>query len=143
MVSVNKFIDPRIDSNTLKTRTYSITQGGSNISYRHYRAMSHSTSQTKWHVDLEDGIYMSRRIFVAYSVVITFANSNIANPGANPPGATGNSGLRAYPLASVIQSISFAPGNDNLTNTTWNSIHALMRYGSGARRKKQVDVWFP
>ena len=67
MVSVIKYIDPRIDSNTLKERTYSITQGGANISYRNYRAMSHSTSQTKWHVDLEDGIYLSRRMFVAYT----------------------------------------------------------------------------
>ena len=139
MVSVIKFVDPRIDESTLGERIYSVFQGGSSISYRHWTAMSHNASQTQWYLNVADNLYSGRRWFVAYTVRVQFAAAKVANANT----ASGNWGLRAFPLASITLNVALSPGNDTINNPVSNNIHALMHYGSSPDERNRWMSGFP
>jgi hypothetical protein len=110
-VEVSLLEDPLVALNN--KRSYGVVKGGQTVTWQSYPSTSFTSSGSQITISCNPpsrDIIIDRRVFLSCSFTVTFTGTG--NPLLNL-GTT--DGLRAYPLASVINSIGFQIGNTNVT----------------------------
>lgn len=122
-----RVIDPRL--NFYDEREYGILTGGSQISWKPYTSTSFSNTSFNFSCPPPNpGICIDPRVYVNVPVRIDFTGTN-PNVGANLLQDNFDS-FRAFPLSSVIQTLTVRINNSAASINLADVIHALTRYNT-------------
>lgn len=129
-VPVKKVIDPRLD---IQERVYYAKMGGANITYNEYQALSATDSQIVWsNTTPSVNVGVDRRMYVEMDFDVEYPSTvEVGNlPKFNTIMRDKNLGLRQYPLASAIETVSLKLNNSTQSSNCQDLVHALQRYGT-------------
>ncbi len=129
-VPVVRVLDPRLD---IQKRVYYAKQGGANITHQQYSAVSATNSQVVWSQTTPSvNVGVDRRMYIEFRYHVSYPASVLDDdlPEVNQILRGNALGLRAYPVASAIETVSLKLNNSTMTSNCQDLVHALQRYGT-------------
>lgn len=131
-VSTYKVLDPITDINS--KREYIVLKGGSRVTYKSINSTSYSESSIQFTAPPPSpGVIVSRKLMLKLPVRITFVgDSGSASQGLLQ---TGYDAFRAYPISSVMNTMSVSINNTTVSINMSDVIQPLLRYNTGLHIK--------
>lgn len=120
--------DPRTSLHLNQYQKYIANKGSKQATHKIFTSTSYSDSQISFSCPPPSLKHVvSRRVMVEATFKITAKDAN-GNPAAFQIGS--NDAPRAFPLASVLQTLTVTLNNQNFSCNVSDVIHALLRYGA-------------
>ncbi len=119
-----RVLDPVTDIN--QNRVYCLLSGGSEVTWKPNVSTSFSQSSAQWSAPPPSpAIIIDRKVYMAVPVTINFTGTN---PIAGPLLQTGVDAFRAYPLQSIMNTLSVTINNTTVTQNISDTTPYLLRY---------------
>jgi len=119
-----RVLDPVVDIN--ENRVYCLLQGGAEVTWKPNVSTSFSQSSAQWSAPPPSpAIIIDRKVYMAVPVTINFAGNN---PIVGPLLQSGVDAFRAYPLQSIMNTLSVTINNTTVTQNISDTNPYLLRY---------------
>lgn len=132
-VPIYKVLDPNVDLVSPSERKYYVTSGSADITYRQYTAQGNGTTTNNVifsNIRPPSGVLTDVRTRWQCSIFVDFSGLLVANlPNASILSSNAW-GLRSFPLANMVNTMSLKLNNTSITTTLSQYHRYLMRFGS-------------
>lgn len=136
-----RVIDPRVDINNTRNKTYGILSGGSQQTWEPFVSQSFSDSQISWSCPTPSkDVYVNRRVYIRMKFLLTFRGTSAGAgipllqavglptlPGVNP-GAFTFDAPRCNPLSQAFSTFAVQMNNDNISSNVNTYSRVFQRF---------------